>query len=58
MEKELVDTWEDFDKELERELVKIMETERRLAHAKENLREWTYQVIEHLRATVGERDKK
>jgi len=55
---DLIQTWEDYDEERKRRLVNIENIEWRLRNARMNLYDWGAQVVEHLRVTIGERNKK
>ena len=50
-----IQTWEDFDRERKRKVEKILEIERKLDKARNNLGKWSMQVVNHLIATIGER---
>ena len=52
-----IESWEAFDKERLRKIVNITAMERKLEKARENLDQWSEQVVDHLKATIGGRGK-
>lgn len=54
----LIQTWEDYDEERRRRTVNITEMKRKLEKAREDLEDWGMEVVNHLNATIGGRDKR
>ena len=48
-------TWGDFDKERQRKVENIMTMARKLDKARDNLDEWSMQVVDYLITTIGKR---